>query len=110
MSVVGPGVVSMLIFGLFTHMACGATYSLVPCVNRKALGGVGAVAANFIVKGASSVEHALFVLGLIVACSALCALAVRFSHEQKAEEYQLFQATLSERSSTHEQPALDPAS
>ena len=31
---------AMIIFGLFTHMACGATYALVPFVNRKALGGV----------------------------------------------------------------------
>ncbi len=30
-------VVAMLIFGLFTHMACGATYALVPFIDRKAL-------------------------------------------------------------------------
>ena len=64
---------AMLIFGFFTHMACGATYSLVPFVNRSALGGVagivgaggnvGAVAAGFIVKGTSTIQQALFVLG-----------------------------------------------
>lgn len=50
--------VAMLVFGLFTHMACGATYALVPFIDRKALGGVagiigaggnvGAVAAGFL--------------------------------------------------------------
>jgi NNP family nitrate/nitrite transporter-like MFS transporter len=54
-------VVAMLCFGLFTHMACGATYALVPFIDRKALGGVagiigaggnvGAVAAGFLMKG-----------------------------------------------------------
>jgi NNP family nitrate/nitrite transporter-like MFS transporter len=88
--------IAMLIFGLFTHMACGATYSLVPFVNRNALGGVagivgaggnvGAVAAGFLVKGASSIEYALTVLGGIVVASALCAVAVRFTQEQKLEE------------------------
>src|SRR4029434_6710017 len=81
--------VVMLIFGLFTHMACGATYSLVPFVNRKALGGVagivgaggnvGAVAAGFLVKGTSTIQQALFVLGATVTISAICALAVKFT-------------------------------
>lgn len=100
---------TMLIFGLFTHMACGATYALVPFVNRKALGGVagivgaggnvGAVAAGFLIKGASSIDAALFVLGGVVAACALCALAVRFSHEQKQEERRLYSDALSARAS-----------
>lgn len=99
--------VAMLIFGLFTHMACGSTYSLVPFVNRKALGGVagivgaggnvGAVAAGFLVKGASTTQHALFLLGIIVTVSAVCALAVRFSREHKAEERRLYQDAIAAR-------------
>lgn len=99
----------MLIFGLFTHMACGATYALVPFVNRKALGGVagivgaggnvGAVAAGFLVKGVSTIDAALFILGGIVAASAVCALAVRFTQEQKQEERQLYSDALSARAS-----------
>ena len=64
----------MLTFGLFTHMACGATYALVPFIDRKALGGVagivgaggnvGAVAASFLLKGVGDVQHALSLLGL----------------------------------------------
>src|SRR6185437_4034838 len=55
---VAMAVAAMLAFGLFMHMACGATYALMPFVDRKALGGVagiigaggnvGAVAAGFL--------------------------------------------------------------
>lgn len=99
--------IAMLFFGLFTHMACGATYSLVPFVNRKALGGVagivgaggnvGAVLAGFLVKEAPSTHRALLLLGIIVTVSALCALAVRFTQEQKAEERRQFEDALAAR-------------
>ena len=93
---VALAVVAMLSFGLFTHMACGATYALVPFIDRKALGGVagiigaggnvGAVAAGFLMKGFGNVQQTLAMLGLLVTLSALCALAVRFSSEHKARE------------------------
>lgn len=99
--------VALLTFGLFTHMACGATYSLVPFVNRRALGGVagivgaggnvGAVAAGFLVKGTGSIQYALFILGSIVVASAVCALAVRFTHEQKTEERRLYNDALTQK-------------
>ena len=99
--------IAMLIFGLFTHMACGATYSLVPFVNRNALGGVagivgaggnvGAVAAGFLVKGVGSIQYALTVLGGIVVASALCALAVRFTQEQKLEERRRYDDALAQK-------------
>jgi NNP family nitrate/nitrite transporter-like MFS transporter len=98
---------AMLAFGLFTHMACGATYSLVPFVNRKALGGVagivgaggnvGAVAAGFLVKGSTSVPGALFTLGLLVVACAVCTLAVRFTQEQKAAERQQYNDALEQK-------------
>ena len=82
-------VIAMLGFGLFTHMACGATYALVPFIDNRALGGVagiigaggnaGAVAAGFLMKGLGNTQQTLSVLGLLVAASALCAIAVRFS-------------------------------
>jgi NNP family nitrate/nitrite transporter-like MFS transporter len=84
-------VIAMLTFGLFTHMACGATYALVPFVDKRALGGVagiigaggnvGAVAAGFLMKGLGNTQQTLGVLGVVVAISALCALAARFSGE-----------------------------
>jgi NNP family nitrate/nitrite transporter-like MFS transporter len=107
MPTAGLALVALLIFGLFTHMACGSTYSLVPFINRKALGGVagiigaggnaGAVAAGFLVKGSSTTQYALFLLGAIVAATAVCALAVRFTTEQKAEERRLYEDALNAR-------------
>jgi NNP family nitrate/nitrite transporter-like MFS transporter len=110
---------TLLVFGLFTHMACGATYSLVPFINRKALGGVagiigaggnvGAVAAGFLVKASSTTQHALFVLGAIVAATAVCALAVRFTHEQKLEERRLYEDALHARAVNDAPPAAADA-
>ena len=88
---------AMLLFGLFTHMACGATYALVPFIDRKALGGVagivgaggnvGAVAAGFLAKGLGGDLHqTLLMLGGFVSASAICAMAVRFSAEHAARE------------------------
>ncbi|NHZ79204.1 MFS transporter [Massilia sp. CCM 8695] len=82
-------VIAMLVFGLFTHMACGATYALVPFVDSKALGGVagiigaggnvGAVAAGFLMKGTGDIGQTLTILSGLVLLSALCAIAVRLS-------------------------------
>jgi len=93
---VALAVVAMLIFGLFTHMACGATYALVPFIDRKALGGVagivvaggnvGAVAAGFLAKGMGDLHQTLLTLGGFVSASAICAIAVRFSAEHTARD------------------------
>ena len=86
---------AMLVFGLFTHMACGATYAIVPFVDKRALGGVagiigaggnvGAVAAGFLMKGLGNVQQTLSILGIVVAATALCALAARFSNSAVEE-------------------------
>jgi len=95
------------LFGLFTHMACGATYSLTPFINSKAKGGVsgiigaggnaGAVLAGFLMKGAGSTQQGLFILGLVVMGCAVCAIAVRFSPEHKTEERRAYEAALAAR-------------
>ena len=95
---------AMLTFGLFTHMACGATYALVPFIDRKALGGVagiigaggnvGAVLAGFLMKGLGDVQSTLSVLGILVTVSALCAIAIRFSAAHNASEQVLDSNTL----------------
>ncbi|QET06254.1 MULTISPECIES: MFS transporter [Cupriavidus] len=97
-------IVAMLLFGLFTHMACGATYALVPFIDRKALGGVagiigaggnvGAVAAGFLMKGLGDLHQTLTWLGITATLAALCAIAVRFSAEHKAREQALYDSAL----------------
>jgi len=101
---VATAVVAMLVFGLFTHMACGATYALVPFIDRKALGGVagiigaggnvGAVAAGFLMKGLGDLQQTLTYLGVAATLAALCAIAVRFSAEHKAREQALYDSAL----------------
>lgn len=106
----GFAVMAMLAFGVFTHMACGATYALVPFVDRKALGGVagivgaggnvGAVAAGFLLKSIGSVQHTFALLGGCVIAGSLCALAVRFSAEHTAREEQLYREAMSQDQAT----------
>ncbi|WP_020651529.1 MFS transporter [Massilia niastensis] len=86
---VAYAVIAMLCFGLFTHMACGATYALVPFVAPKALGGVagivgaggnvGAVAAGFLMKGTGDIKQTLMILSVLVLVASICALAARFT-------------------------------
>lgn len=107
---VALAVVAMITFGLFTHMACGATYALVPFVDRGALGGVagiigaggnvGAVAAGFLMKGSASTQECLFLLGAFVVVASLCAVAVRFSAEHKESEEGLYRQALAERAAS----------
>jgi NNP family nitrate/nitrite transporter-like MFS transporter len=100
-------VLSMMIFGLFTHMACGATYALVPFIDRKSLGGVagiigaggnvGAVLAGFLLKGTGSLDECFAWLGGIVTFGSLCALAVRFSAAHKENEQRLYEEAVAQR-------------
>lgn len=111
--------ITMIIFGLFTHMACGATYSLTPFINNKAKGGVsgiigaggnvGAVAAGFLMKGSASTQEGLFTLGLLVTVSAACAIAVRFNATHKAAEREAYAAALKHKHSS-ERIAAQPVS
>ena len=92
---VAAAVAAMIGFGLFMKMAEGATYAVVPFVNKKALGSVagivgaggnaGAVAAGFLFRGQYSTQSALFVLGACVTLMSFMAVAVRFSAETEAE-------------------------
>ncbi len=80
----------LVFFGLFVKMSNGATYAVVPFVNRRALGAVsgivgaggnaGAVLAGFLLKTEGLNWHtALFILGATVTvCSFLC-LTVQLS-------------------------------
>lgn len=110
--------ITMIVFGLFTHMACGATYSLTPFINNKAKGGVsgiigaggnvGAVLAGFLMKGSDTTQSGLSTLGLLVTISAVCAIAVRFNATHKSAERDAYAAALADRN--RHDAALTPTS
>jgi MFS transporter, NNP family, nitrate/nitrite transporter len=110
-NVVWLAILAMTVFGLFTHMACGATYALVPFIDRGALGGVagiigaggnvGAVAAGFLLKGSASLQACLFILGIFVCVTALCAIAVRFSLSHKKQEEKLYEEAVAARNAQY---------
>lgn len=110
MNTVMLAVLAMTIFALFTHMACGATYALVPFIDRDALGGVagiigaggnvGAVAAGFLLKGLLDIQTCLMILGCLVTVASFSVILIHFSVEHKEKEQQLFEQALLERNST----------
>lgn len=90
MGAVVPAFFTMLAFGLCVHMACGATFGVVPFVNRQALGSVsgivgaggnaGAVAAGFLFRSeALATADAFLYLGLAVLACAALTLTLRFA-------------------------------
>ncbi|QDU50538.1 MFS transporter [Gimesia panareensis] len=96
MSVLALALPSLIVFSLFVQMSEGATYSVVPFINKKALGAVsgivgaggnaGAVTAGFLFKTqAINWPTALFILGAIVTCCAFLTFLVRFSEEMEEE-------------------------
>lgn len=94
-----PGIIiSLIIFSIFVQMSEGATYSVVPFINKKALGAVsgivgaggnaGAVAGMLLFKKElTGLEwpEAFLVLGLIVVAVSFSVFAVRFSPAMETE-------------------------
>jgi NNP family nitrate/nitrite transporter-like MFS transporter len=86
-------IASMMLTGLFIKMSNGATYAVVPFVNRKALGAVagivgaggnvGSVLAGFLFKGSMPWTQALLVLGAAVTAISLLSMVVRFSNAEE---------------------------
>ena len=83
-------IATLVLFSLCVQMSEGATYSVVPFINKKALGAVagivgaggnaGAVAAGFQFKAEGLAwPQALLILGACVTLTSFLAFAVRFS-------------------------------
>ncbi|QEM82498.1 MFS transporter [Halomonas binhaiensis] len=98
----------MLVFSLFVQMAEGATFGVVPFINKRALGAVagivgaggnaGAVAAGFLFRSESlTYQQGLFYLGIAVVIASLCALVVRFSPAVEAEEAEAYREAAMEQ-------------
>jgi len=95
MNVLIFAVPSLVLFSLFVQMSEGATFSVVPFVNRKAPGAVsgivgaggnaGAVMAGFLFKSqAVSWPNSLFLIGAAVTCVSFVSFAVVFSPGEEA--------------------------
>lgn len=108
MTVLPVAIGVMIVFSLFVQMSEGATYSVVPFINKRALGSVsgivgaggnlGAVAAGFLFRTENlSYQQALLILGFIVIGLSFCALLVRFTPEAEAKADEEFKAALEER-------------
>jgi len=90
MNVLVLAIPALIAFSLCVQMAEGATFSIVPFINNRALGSVsgivgaggnaGAVAAGFLFKSeAISWPTAFFVLGALVTCCSFLSFAVTFN-------------------------------
>jgi len=86
-------IASMMLTGLFIKMSNGATYALVPFVNKRALGAVagivgaggnvGSVLAGFLFKGSMPWTQALLVLGATISVISVLTFLVRFSEGEE---------------------------
>ena len=101
---------TMLVFGLFTHMACGSLYALVPFIDRKVLGGVcgiigaggniGGVAAGLLLRFTGKPQMCFMVLGIFAIVCACSSALIRFSVKHKQEEQALYDAAVAQRMSS----------
>jgi NNP family nitrate/nitrite transporter-like MFS transporter len=98
-------IASMMLAGLFVKMSNGATYAVVPFVNKRALGAVagivgaggnaGGVLAGFLFKTAGlRWPQALMILGVSVAAISTLTLVVRFSESDEQSVREEIQARL----------------
>ncbi len=96
MAVLPMAIIAMIVFSLFVQMSEGATYSVVPFINKKAIGVVsgivgaggnaGAVAAGFLFKSESlTYPEALSIMGIIVVLVSGLSMVVRFSTAAEVE-------------------------
>lgn len=96
MDLLGPAVVAMVGFSLCVQMAEGATYSVVPFVNPRALGAVAGVVgaggnvgavcyAQFLLRSELPVQDCFLYFGLVIIAIGFLGTTVRFSEESEAQ-------------------------
>lgn len=110
----------LILFSLFVQMSEGATYSVVPFINKKALGAVagivgaggnaGAVAAGFLFKGIAPTEWAtpLLILGITVLSCSFLAFTVRFSPSAELEAKTDYAIAVRRRKELEQNTELEP--
>ncbi len=108
MTVLPIAIGTMVVFSLFTQMSEGATFSVVPFINKKALGSVagivgaggnaGAVAAGFLFRAEGiSWPTALAILGGAVLVLSFATVFVTFSAEDEAAAKEEHDQALADR-------------
>lgn len=107
MTALAAALPALIVFSLFVQMSEGATYSVVPFVNKKALGAVagvvgaggnaGAVSAGFLFKSSLPWPTALLILGGIVTGVSFLAFLVRFNTEAETEAKAEFEHAANKR-------------
>ena len=116
MDVLVLAIPAMIVFSVFVQMSEGATFSVVPFINQRALGSVagivgaggnaGALTAEFLFKSeALSWPTALFILGTAVTCSSFLCFAVKFDEAAETDARLATEAALAHR----QQQTLEPA-
>ncbi len=93
MTALAIAIPALIVFSLFVQMSEGATYAIVPYINKRALGAVsgivgaggnfGAMLAGFLFKGQIEFSTAYLILGGLVSICAFLAFMVRFSPEEE---------------------------
>ncbi|MCA9078267.1 MAG: MFS transporter [Planctomycetaceae bacterium] len=118
MRILALAIPAMILFSLFVQMSEGATYSVVPFINKKALGSVsgivgaggnmGAVCAGFLFRSESlSYPQALMILGGLVTCFSFFTFLVKFSTADEQAAAEEFDSAMARRRAEHkERPAI----
>lgn len=107
MSTLALAIPALVWFSLFVQMSEGATYSVVPFINPRALGSVagivgaggnaGAVAAGFLFQGVLAWPTALFLLGAIVTCCSFLSFGIVFNAAAESEVRTATEAAIARR-------------
>lgn len=109
MGVLGPAIATMILFSLCVQMAEGATFSVVPFLNRKALGAVSGIVgaggnvgaviyAQFYLRSGAELQDCFLYFGAAVICLGALGMLVRFSSEVEGEARREFEASADEAS------------
>jgi NNP family nitrate/nitrite transporter-like MFS transporter len=96
MTTLSLALVGLIAFGLLVHICCGATYAVIPFINRRAVGSVagivgaggnvGAVFSGLLFKGAISWPTALLLLGVLVTAASVAALLIPMADTTAADD------------------------
>ncbi|WP_420583369.1 MFS transporter [Reichenbachiella sp.] len=95
MDMLGLAIITMIIFSLFVQMAEGATYSVVPFINKKSLGAVAGIVgaggnvgavmyAQFLLRSGATLENSFLYFGMAVVAISLLGLGIKFSDADEA--------------------------